>query len=361
MKQALRAVDWSQLWYPGPTREFTAAELARAGVEGPGPTFWLVTVVNTLLLGLAPMVRAPAGLRAATAGVIGLSLLAACLMVPWLWRRPTRRRLMVAILGWGVVAGAASVLLHHGLHGQRPYQQWLLSTLIASMLLATTGLWLLVIYRSHQIEARLKELAERDEAVRLAHRLSAAQLQPHFLFNTLASIQHWVDTGDARAGGTLRSLTDYLRALLPMFEQPLHPLADELAAMQRYLEVMQARLGERLQWRFEGAAPLAAVLPPGLGLTLLENAVEHGVQASLHGAEVLVRCAHDAGTVRLEVLDTGPGPALPQVDGVGLRNCRQRLQQAFGPQATLSLHPRTDRPGCCAVVSWPLASSAHAP
>jgi hypothetical protein len=354
MKKTLQAVDWTQLWYPGPTREFTAGELERAGGEAPGPTFWLVTVVNTLLIGVAPVVAAPASLRLGVAAIIVLSLLAACPAVRWLWRRPTRRRLMAAILCWGFLAGLGSVLLRNGAHLQREPLMWLTSTLMASMLLATTGLWMLVIYRSQQIQSRLKELAERDEAVRLAHRLSAAQLQPHFLFNTLASIQHWVDTGDARAGGTLRSLTDYLRALLPMFEAPVHPLADELAAMQRYLEVMQARLGPQLRWRFEGSAPAMAMLPPGLGLTLLENAVEHGVQASLHGAEVLVRCTHDAAMVRLEVLDTGPGLALPQIDGVGLRNCRQRLQQAFGSAAAIALHSRSDGPGCAARVTWPL-------
>jgi signal transduction histidine kinase len=361
MRKMLQAVDWSQLWYPGPTRQFTADELQRAGGAGPGPTFWLVTGVNTVLLGAGPVGLAPAPLRAAIAAIILLSLLATCATARWLWRHPTRRRLLLAIMGWGFLTGLASVGLRHGLQVQRQHDMWLMSTLIVSMLLGTTGLWVLVIYRADQIQARLKELAERDEAVRLAHRLSAAQLQPHFLFNTLASIQHWVDTGDRRAGATLRSLTDYLRALLPMFEQSLHPLADELAAMQRYLEVMQARLGPQLRWRFEGAAPAHAQLPPGLALTLLENAVEHGVQASLHGAEVVVRCSVLGDAVRLDVLDTGPGLAMPHVDGVGLRNCRERLRQAFGQRARLDLTARVDAPGCAAVVTWPLHSSAITP
>ena len=120
---------------------------------------------------------------------------------------------------------------------------------------------------------------------------------------------------------------------------------------------MQARLGRQLDWRIEGPVPPQAQLPPGLGLTLLENAVEHGVQGSLHGAEVVVRCTPAGAALRLDILDTGPGLPLPQADGVGLRNCRQRLQQAFGASAALTLAQRTDGPGCAARVILPLPAS----
>ncbi|WP_426957656.1 sensor histidine kinase, partial [Bacillus velezensis] len=83
-------------------------------------------------------------------------------------------------------------------------------------------------YRAEQIAARLRELDEQQAALRLSTRLAAAQIQPHFLFNTLASLQHWVDTGDARAAPLLRDFTAYLRATLPMFERELQPLADEI-------------------------------------------------------------------------------------------------------------------------------------
>ncbi|MED5621445.1 sensor histidine kinase [Ideonella sp. BN130291] len=359
MKTTLQAVDWSQLWYPGPSRRFSKEELQRAGDHAPSATFWMVALVNAVATCVGPLAVAPADWRVPLALAFVAVIAVAAAMVQSLWRHPSRRRLMAFMLAWGAVGLALAVGVKR-LELLSPEQSvWLFNGIPAVVTAVTVGLWMLSLYRAHQIEARLKELAERDEAVRLAHRLSAAQLQPHFLFNTLASIQHWVDTGDARAGGTLRSLTGYLRALLPMFEQPLHPLADELAAMQRYLEVMQARLGPKLRWRFEGAAPAAAMLPPGLGLTLLENAVEHGVQASLHGAEVLVRCTHDAAMIGLEVLDTGPGLALPQVDGVGLRNCRQRLQQAFGSPAAIELNTRRDGPGCAARVTWPLHPTSN--
>ncbi len=351
----VRAVDWSQLWYPGPTRRFTDEELERAGNRRPSATFWVIGALNFALLAVAPLVLAPTAVRPAIVLVALVSMLALAWTSARMWRNPTRWRLMLCILGWSAGGLLLHLALAEGVGGfDRVARRWVIHSEQAVAVMCMMSLWALALYRSHQIDGRLKELAERDEALALARRLSAAQLQPHFLFNTLASIQHWVETGDARAGATLRSLTDYLRALLPMFERPVHPLADELAAMQRYLEVMQARLGDRLAWHFEGEVPPHAAVPPGLGLTLLENAVEHGVQPSLHGAQVQVRVSLREGRARLEVLDTGPGLPHPVAEGVGLRNCRQRLRQAFGERAALALHPRDDGPGAVAAVLLPL-------
>lgn len=354
MRRVLQEVDWSQLWYPGPTRSFSDEQLSDVGGEGPGPTFWMVLGFNLAILVGQILFIAPAPARAPVAGVSLLSCLAMVPLIQALWRRPSRRRLMLFMCAWAGAAVAVAALGQR-LAGWSPVQHlWTVSVLAGSAGIGTMGLWMLALYRAHSIESRLKELAERAEALALARRLSAAQLQPHFLFNTLASIQHWVDTGDGRAGPTLRALTDYLRALLPMFEQPLHPLADELAAMRRYLEVMQSRLGDRLRHRMALAPDASSVrLPPGLGLTLLENAVEHGAQASLHGAEVEVRTRAAPGGAWLEVLDTGPGLAVPHVDGTGLRNCRERLRQCFGAAASLTLAARDDGPGCVARVFLP--------
>ena len=87
-------------------------------------------------------------------------------------------------------------------------------------MLVSLGWWFLTLYRAHQIEGRLRELAERDRAVALAGQLMAAQIQPHFLFNSLASLQHWVQTQDPRAAPMLEALTDFLRATLPLFNRP---------------------------------------------------------------------------------------------------------------------------------------------
>jgi len=348
-----KRVDWSQLWLPGPTRRFSPQEMARAGGDRLGPTFWMVALVNLLLLATGPLAVAPPPVRLRAVALVLVGGAITAWMVVLLWRRPTRRRLFWLTL----VGGLGGIPLSHvaGQGLEKGLRAWILGIELVVLLLTAMAIYAVAVYRAHQIEARLKELAERDEALALARRLSAAQLQPHFLFNTLASLQHWVDTGDRRAGETLRSLTAYLRALLPMFEKALHPLGDELDAMQRYLEVMQARLGDRLRFAVQrDPQAAAAALPPGLGLTLLENAVEHGVQPSLHGASITVRCHLEAGHAVLEIEDDGPGLAQPHHDGVGLRNCRQRLVQAHGAAARLLLQPADGGRGCVAQVWLPL-------
>jgi LytS/YehU family sensor histidine kinase len=209
---------------------------------------------------------------------------------------------------------------------------------------------MLTVFRVQQIEARLRELADQDAALRLQTRLAAAQIQPHFLFNTLASLQHWVDTGDARAAPLLRDFTAYLRATLPMFERELQPLADEVEMVRRYLAIMQARLGARLGFTLDVPAGLQAQVPPGIVLTLVENAIAHGVEPQLRGGQVAVAARHDGAQLVLTVHDDGPGLAPGWAEGVGLANTRRRLANAF-PAATLTLADA--HPGCTATLTIP--------
>jgi hypothetical protein len=111
--------------------------------------------------------------------------------------------------------------------------------------------------------------------------------------------------------------------------------------VQRYLEVMRLRLGERLRARVDiPPAAADAMLPPGVLLTLVENAIEHGVLPSLSGAELSVQARVEGDMLTIEVSDTGPGLAADAGDGVGLANSRTRLRQACGEAATLTLHDR---------------------
>jgi LytS/YehU family sensor histidine kinase len=233
--------------------------------------------------------------------------------------------------------------------------------------LGSMALWVLTATRSSQISARLRELDERDQAISMALQLATAQVQPHFLFNSLASLQHWVSTGDARAAALLTELTAYLRATLPLFERRSLSLAQELEAVRHYLAVLQLRFGERLRSEVQAAPEtLQASLPPGVLLTLVENAVEHGLAPKLQGGEVRVLAQVTAdGRISVTVCDDGvglpapdPGPADPNsTRGVGLRNTRTRLQQLHGAAAELSLHNQASG-GACAQLLLPPGPSA---
>jgi sensor histidine kinase YesM len=333
-------IDWSQLWYPGPTRVFTPAELARAGGDLPSRTFLVMLAITVAIIAQGILQRAPEG---ETARLTGL-LIGACIGIYhgglMLWRHPTRKRLFWLTMGAALVyTGFAFGLVWRMADG--PARDWVFATVSASFWISSIAFWFVAVYRAHQIEARLRELDERERAIDLARQLATAQIQPHFLFNSLASLQHWVDTRDDRAGPMLASLTGYLRATLPLFERRSLTLGEELEAARRYLEVMRARLGERLRFDIDAGDPalLDSALPPGVVLTLVENAVEHGVAPRLGGG-------HDGPGLPGGAPAAGPGH-------LGLANTRARLAQAFGEAATLELHNAPEG-GCIARLTFPL-------
>jgi signal transduction histidine kinase len=347
-----KPIDWSQLWYPGRRQPFTPDEMARAGADGPSRTLLALLLVNVLMLMLALALLAPEGQgQSMSAAFVMLTALGAALGW-WLWWRPWRQPLMLAELG--VMAGMLlAALLLRQLLPDRESRGGLAFVIGAGTTTVVFLLWFLVVWRAQQIEARLAALAEREQAIEMARRLAAAQLEPHFLFNTLASLQHWVDTRDERASPLLTALTGYLRATLPLFKQPTLPLSDELVAVERYLQVMQARLGARLAWQIDIEPALRALpLPSGALLTLVENAVQHGIEPSLRGGTVQLRARRRGAWAELEVADNGAGLPAQPADGVGLANVRQRLSLLGGPGAALALAPGPDG-GCIARLTLP--------
>ncbi|QPF75994.1 hypothetical protein G8A07_25770 [Roseateles sp. DAIF2] len=359
-------IDWSQLWYPGPTRVFSAEELARAGGDRPGLTFLLLLAVNIVMFCFAMLVATPAHLvPRLVLLLLGFALLGVAGCVA-LWRRPARPRLNLLMFG----AMGFFLLPLFGMSGGPVADRntLLLCTGLATVAL-TLGFWFTALFRAHQIAARLRELAERERTQAALAQLLHAQIQPHFLFNSLASLQHWVESGDQRAAPLLRSLTSYLRATLPLFNRERLSLGEELEAVRHYLDVMRGRLGTRLTVAIDVPPALGGqLLPPALLLTLVENAIEHGVAPKLGAAHLSLRAGWEAGgtgtsMVWLEVADDGPG--LPEPGGlpvagrgVGLANARARLRQGFGPRASLLLQNR-DEGGCVARVRLPALTSHH--
>lgn len=218
--------------------------------------------------------------------------------------------------------------------------------LVATLVLLLLGLsWGVAQVRRQHTERELQALRlvqERDNAARQAAqaqlRLLQAQIQPHFIFNTLAAVQHWVDTADPRAGPLLRTLTSFLRGSTELLAQEQTTLADEAALASHYLAILQTRLGERLRSQIDIDPALAGVLlPPGLLLTLVENAAEHGIAPALQGGTIQVQARPLANGWQLWVSDDGAGLAASWQPGTGLENCRQRLQHQFGARASLTL------------------------
>lgn len=293
------------------------------------------------------------GLRAAGAGVGWAAVLAllfvggSAMAMRRAWLQPERfnPRTLLRIGGLMMLAtyaGALTSMLRGMRHQPWNLERWLELVWRATPLQLLAGLTLLLMLAA--VAQRRRGQIEHEAVARRAAeaqlKLLRAQIQPHFIFNTLAALQHWVDTGDARAPALLRTLTGFLRRSTELLTRDEATLADEVALARLYAEIMRARLGERMDCRFDIAPDtLQQPLPPGLLLTLLENAVEHGIAPALHPGVVTVRAARSGATFTLDVHDSGAGLAAGWQDGVGLANSRERLLHRFGPAASLTLGP----------------------
>ncbi len=201
-------------------------------------------------------------------------------------------------------------------------------------------------FRAQQM-ARERERSERIQAQREAAEarlaLLNAQIEPHFLYNTLASVSALVEDDGRAARRLLDALVAYLRASARNMSRLLVPLCDELESVRGYLAVMQQRLGPRLQVAIDVPAEAASLLlPPASLQTLVENAIKHGIEPSVRGGEICVSATRREQGWCLAVADGGAGlrdvPAT--VGGTGLANLSERLRLALGAQARVTLRQR---------------------
>jgi signal transduction histidine kinase len=216
--------------------------------------------------------------------------------------------------------------------------------------------------RQHEVlTEQLQRDAERDRMAReLAEsqlRLLRAQIEPHFLFNTLGAVQQLAGHGAPRAAELTANLIAFLRASMSEMRSEQVRLDAEFGLVEAYLKVMQFRLGQRLRFTLALAGALAPVqVPSMILLTLVENAIKHGIEPSLPGGELAVSAALCDGVIRIRVQDSGVGMGAASGAGTGLDNVRRRLQLAYGDAAGLALHDAD--PGVVADIAIPLPAPA---
>jgi signal transduction histidine kinase len=192
-------------------------------------------------------------------------------------------------------------------------------------------------------------------------KLLQAQIEPHFLFNTLSNVLHLMDEKPADARRMLENLTAYLRASLQRTRAGPTTLGEELELVRAYLEIQEVRLGERLRWDIQAAPELRHLeLSPLLLQPLVENAVRHGLEPKPAGGAVSVRATREGDRLLLQVADTGLGMSETSPPGVGLANVRARVSQCSGGRGELTLRP--NRPeGLCVSIALPLPDAPGAP
>ncbi|KRE89676.1 histidine kinase [Frateuria sp. Soil773] len=192
--------------------------------------------------------------------------------------------------------------------------------------------------RRNEQQASAQTATEKELTVaRLS--LLQAQVEPHFLYNTLASAQYLTRSNPAQADDMLGHLIAYLRHSLPSAENALSTLGDELERARAYLEILKIRMGARLGLQLDVAEPLRATpLPPMMLQTLVENAIKHGLEPKPSGGTVWIHARRDGDAIAVTVADDGQGFGNQSGGtGIGLKNVRERLHLIYGGRASLAV------------------------
>jgi signal transduction histidine kinase len=305
--------------------------------------WWRLAVALGLALGVALLLRGTWTpglwsllLRTMTLGLI--ALLAFTLFEQWPKRLPRWiARWVLQVVGVGVAMPLTTLAIYiiSTRAGAPPFWMdkermdgWMMLTFLSILIAPWTALAALL--RQKEAFARHLEVEARF------HRLQS-QVAPHFLFNTLANVQALVDAGSPHASEVLRSLTAYLRAAVPQLDEPTVTIGRELELVRAYLELMHLRMPDRLQFdiRVDDDA-LALRCPPTMLLTLVENAVRHGIDPSEDGGRIEIDVHRRGDRCVIRVADTGVGLRQTTASlGTGLSALRERLHLMFGGKASL--------------------------
>jgi LytS/YehU family sensor histidine kinase len=308
----------------------------------------LLLLFNTAIAGLLTVIEFGEGfwINLLVSQCIGFSI--SLINSPLILRIPTGWRRLTALAVGLPLSVMLGILLAHVLLGRTfvlSHQVW--QTLAIGMMFALIGSALfLLAERIHRLdnEVRQRRLTEAEQARRETEarlKLLQAQIEPHFLFNTLANVGSLIDSDPPRARQLLDRLNDWLRIALARTRNEQASLGDELALLENWLEILAVRFGSRLVWQIDVDAALRRLpFPPMLLQPLLENAVKHGIEPKLGGGRVRIVAWRDADRLHLEVNDDGGGlhaaPSTPG-QGTGLDNVRARLAALYGDAGRLTL------------------------
>ena len=197
----------------------------------------------------------------------------------------------------------------------------------------------LIELRAKLAEAEADRQAREREMMETQLRLLQAQIEPHFLFNTLSNIAGMIHKDPDQAERTLVNITTLLRSSLRRTRQEITTLGEELDIIRAYLDIQKIRMKDRLDYRIDVDDALRTTpLPPMLVQPIVENAVRHGIDPLEAGGAVTLAVSNRDGGLQIDVRDTGKGiHATTSGSGTGLRNIRERLARLYSGYATFSL------------------------
>ncbi|MBU2455585.1 MAG: histidine kinase, partial [Proteobacteria bacterium] len=280
--------------------------------------------------------------------------------------KPQKPFLQLILLTVCVVGGAilgsyfASHLVHHkfvALKGQIPPQMIIIAIILGFII--SFGFVIYEKYSAFKLSAnneKLKRLSIEKEKLNTELKLLQAQVEPHFLFNTLSNILSLMDSDSKTGKQMLENLTQYLRTSLIQSRKPYNRLADEINMIKTYLDIFKIRMGDRLSYHIDIPDTLLDMqLAPMIIQPLVENAIKHGLEPKIEGGEIHLKAFLKHNVFTIEVADTGMGIQEKSASGVGTGNIKKRLKALYGDAASLCFEDMSPI-GLKAIVEIPYAT-----
>ncbi len=192
-------------------------------------------------------------------------------------------------------------------------------------------------------QRRLNEIESEKRQLEAHLKLLQAQIEPHFLFNTLANVSSLIETEPALSRHLLERLIDWLRIALARARSDNTTMGDELDMLENYLQILKIRFGDRLNWKTNVSEEVRhASFPPMLLQPLVENAIRHGIEPKLGGGRLTISAENDEKKVTVRVHDDGAGFNAEGKPGAGLENVRARLRALYGMEGNLMLESNVE-------------------
>ena len=295
----------------------------------------------------------------------GISMCSMIMLLLWIFK-PEKMVSLVFIVMIGIGSGIfiglqmGSILLKHffSVALMQPEKNLLQTTLLAITFGTILSYFFisksrLRISREEIQQERIDRLSREKEALGANLRLLQAQIEPHFLFNTLSNVLSLIDTDPANGKSMLVDLIHYLRTSLSRtFPDPV-TLDQEIDMIKAYLNIQKIRMGERLRFKIElPDAVRTHPFPPMLLQPLVENALKHGLEPKMQGGEIMIKAVEENDLLRIEVIDTGLGFSSFEKTGVGLGNVRQRIKLLYGEKGRFILEENSPN-GTRAIIEVP--------
>jgi LytS/YehU family sensor histidine kinase len=286
---------------------------------------------------------------------IGLSIMLINVLGVGCVKKPLHRWLIRSVALPGSVA--LGMTLAFAITGVGSWSdEYVLPTMVLGLFFGLIGSIALLLSERIDAEVEHRQLIKSESEKREieAHlKMLQAQIEPHFLFNTLANVGSLIDSDPAVAKRLLERLNDWLRVALVRARSDAATLGDELDMLENYLQILKIRFGERLHWSIDVPEDVRqTAFPPMLLQPLVENAVRHGIEPRIGGGEIDIRASIDGSTLRIEVGDDGVGLSGNDTGGTGLANVRARLATLFGVAGKLVLESNAQG-GTTAILELP--------